>query len=254
MASATLLLAASFEAIGFQELQAFGKLLPLQVKPIRISRVWGSVKRQTGTQETKSDMNQHESAQVLRAVEPDEAKLLDRHITGDSAAFPELVSLYRAPVYGYLSRCGVDPDDRDDLFQEIFIKVHRAAASFQPDRPLHPWLFTIVANTVRTYLRRRRVRALIHSDAPSVEPVDPQPDGERTAVARETVTWLEDEIAQLPLVKREVVLLACVEKMPLKSVGEALGLPVNTVKTHLRRARLKLAERLARRSSAEVSS
>lgn len=199
-------------------------------------------------------MTERKPAQVLRAVEPEEGELLARHLAGDAEAFAELVECYRAPVYGYLCRCGVAADDRDDLFQEIFIKVHRAAARFAPDRPLHPWLFTIVANTVRTYLRRRRVRTLIHSEPPPIDPIDPQPDSERTAVARETVSWLEAEIAHLPLVKREIVLLACVEKMPLKQVADVLGMPVNTVKTHLRRARLKLAEGLARRNRAEVSS
>ena len=147
----------------------------------------------------------------------------------------------------------VDAAERDDLFQEVFIKVHRAAASFDSARPLHPWLFTILANSVRTHLRRRRVRSLVHGKKPAQDPADPAPDSEHAAVARETVGRLEREISRLPLVKREVVLLACVEKLPLKEVAEALGLPLNTVKTHLRRARLTLAEALARHDRAEVS-
>ena len=62
--------------------------------------------------------------------------------------WPALVSRYRAAVYSYLVRCGVAEADRDDLFQEIFIRIHRAASRYRPDCPLHPWLFTIVANAV----------------------------------------------------------------------------------------------------------
>ena len=107
---------------------------------------------------------------------------------------------------------------------------------------------------VRTWARRRRVRQLVEAAAEAQpEPVDRAPDGEQTAAARETVAWLERELASLPLPKREVVLLACVEGMPLKDVAEALAIPVNTVKTHLRRARIALAEALARRHRGEVS-
>jgi RNA polymerase sigma-70 factor (ECF subfamily) len=189
---------------------------------------------------------------VAKVVELDEGRLLTRHLEGSPDAFAELVARYRAPVYAYLCRCDVEPEARDDLFQEIFIKVHRAAASYRPERPLHPWLFTIVANTVRSHLRKRRVRRLVHGSRPAEDPPDPSPDGGRAAAARQTVGRLEAEIARLPIVKRQVVLLACVEKLPLKEVAAALGLKVNTVKTHLRRARLTLAEALARHSEPEV--
>jgi RNA polymerase sigma-70 factor (ECF subfamily) len=190
----------------------------------------------------------------------DERSLLLRHRDGERGAFAELVQRYRAPVYSYLTRCGVAVDDRDDLFQEIFIKVHRSAATYDESRPLHPWIFTIVANTVRTYMRRQRVRDLVYSstdeDGPAggADPPADNPDSERSAVARETVAWLAREIAQLPLAKREVLILACIEAMPLKEVAEALAMPLSTVKTHLRRARMALAERLARHQRGEVSS
>ena len=72
---------------------------------------------------------------------PDERELLLRHRDGDSSAFPKLVARYRAPVYSYLVRCGVRESDRDDVFQDIFIKIHRAAAQFQSERPLQSLAF-----------------------------------------------------------------------------------------------------------------
>jgi RNA polymerase sigma-70 factor (ECF subfamily) len=190
----------------------------------------------------------------------DERSLLLRHRDGERGAFAELVQRYRAPVYSYLTRCGVPVDDRDDIFQEIFIKVHRSAGTYDDSRPLHPWIFTIVANTVRTYMRRQRVRDLVHTDqdedgaAGGADPPADNPDSERSAVARETVAWLAGEISLLPLARREVLILACIEAMPLKEVAEALGMPLSTVKTHLRRTRMMLAERLARHQRGEVSS
>lgn len=176
----------------------------------------------------------------------DERRLILRHREGDPEAFAALVEEYRAPVYSYLARCGIDADDRDDVFQEIFIRIHRAAARYDTHRPVHPWIFTIVSNTARTYLRKRRVRQLVFAEGDGSEPADSRPDGARRTEARETVGLLEREIRKLSLMQREVVLLAGVEKLALREVGEVLGIPVNTVKTHLRRARLALGRALER--------
>ncbi len=182
-----------------------------------------------------------------KVIPLDERGFLIRHRNGDSDAFGNLVARYRLPVYSYLARCGVVDGDRDDLFQEIFIRIHRAAHQYRVDRPLHPWLFTIVANTVRTYHRRRRVRELVASQPISREPRDRSPNGERVAEAKQTVAWLEEEMRRLSPVQREVLVLACVESLPLREVAEALDIPLNTVKTHLRRARTTLVRKLARR-------
>ena len=183
-----------------------------------------------------------------------EADLLLRHLEGDREAFAELVDRYRAPVFSYLVRCSVAPDDCDDLFQDIFIRIHRAAASYDSVRPLHPWLFTIIANAVRNHLRRQRVRSLVGSVEEASEPTAGNPGADRVAAGKQTVAWLERQIRRLPLARREVLILACVESLPLKQVAGVLDLPLGTVKTHLRRARLFLAEELARRDTPEVES
>ncbi len=176
----------------------------------------------------------------------DERQLLPRHSRGDHEAFPQLVAEYRAPVYSYLGRCGLPPEERDDLFQEIFLKIHRAAGSYRSDRPLHPWIFTVVANTVRNHFRGRRVRELLKGRGRdrgregAWEAVDRAPDGERRAEARETAAWLQGQIHGLPSNQRQVLILACVEGLTLGKVSEVLEMPLNTVKSCLRRARLTL--------------
>lgn len=189
-------------------------------------------------------MNQEDSA-----THTEERDFLLRHRDGDPEAFSHLVTRYRAPVYSYLIRCGVVDADRDDLFQEIFIKIHRAAGQYQADRPLHPWLFTIVANTVRTYFRRRRVHQILFSENPAPEPKSSTPNGEQIARAKQTAGWLEMQIRTLPAIERQVLLLTCIESLAQKDIAKALRIPVNTVKTHLRRARLTLVRKLARRSA-----
>jgi RNA polymerase sigma-70 factor (ECF subfamily) len=187
----------------------------------------------------------------------DERQLLLSHLQGEPEAFGQLVAEYRAPVYSYLVRSGVAEAERDDLFQEIFIRIHRAAPRYQPDRPLHPWLFTIVANAVRNHRRQRRVRELVHGDPPAHDVADEAADGEELAQARQTRAWLEQQIRKLPRKEREVLILSCIEGLPQKQVASILRLPINTLKTHLRRARLTLAKKLSLRGervAGEVSS
>ncbi len=183
-----------------------------------------------------------------RIVQLDERRLLPLYVGGDKRAFVELLTRYRAPVFGYLVRCGVPAAVRDDLFQEIFEKVHRSASSYQPDRPLKPWLFTVVANTVRSHYRRQRVDQLVFVEERAAGDL---PDAQALAESRETLAFIEAEIQRLPFVQREVMVLCCIEGLEAQEVATILDAPVNTIKTHLRRARLTLTRALARRRARE---
>ncbi len=62
--------------------------------------------------------------------------LLPRHQRGDSAAFPEFVQHFRARIYSYLLRCGIEAHACDDLFQEVFLALHRNAGRYSAALPL----------------------------------------------------------------------------------------------------------------------
>lgn len=197
-------------------------------------------------------------------VDLEERTWLVRHCRGDRSAFPALLEAFRRPVYSYLVRNGVAEADRDDLFQSIFLKIHAAAPSYDPSRPLAPWLFTIVANTVRNHSREGRLRERYLGDEHAGSPAipfsseqagvapnipDPEPGPEQIAAGRETVAWLEQALLTLAPAQRQALLLTTVGGLRQQDVAQVLGQPVNTVKTHLRRARLALAAALAERDA-----
>ncbi len=165
---------------------------------------------------------------------------LSRHCRGDRTAFPKLMQWLRQPVYTYLIRCGISTDSRDDVFQEIFLKIHAAAASYQSDKPLKPWVFTIAANTVRNHFRTEKNRRVVPLQHQLETCPDPAPGAERHAAASEAANWLEQAIYHLPLAQREVLVLTTIQGLQLKQVADILNTPLNTIKTHLRRARLAL--------------
>ena len=168
-----------------------------------------------------------------------ESLLLARHVKGDPLAFAELVDRYKAPIYGYICRTGVSEADRDDVFQDVFLKVHRNAHRYSPEKPLRPWLFTVAINVVRSHFRRHVPR----TEEPSDQLASRAPTPLAIAAAHQTAAWLDAEIAKMALPLREALVLCCVEGVDQSAAALALDVPLNTLKTRLRRARLHLAGR-----------
>lgn len=190
-------------------------------------------------------MSGRPTVSIMTSPRPD-IDVLERFRDGDASAFAELLHRHQHAIYGYLYRCGLSEASRDDLFQEIFIKVSRASSNYDPERPFKPWLFTIAINTVRSHHRKRQLLAteLGEDDAASTDP-----SGDAIVAAKQTAAWLETAIARLPFAQREVVNLVCGEQLKQADVAEMLDMPVATVKTLLRRARLALARQLSARNA-----
>ena len=188
-----------------------------------------------------------------RVVDLEELQWLPRHVRGDDGAFPSLMEAYRAPVWNYLARCGVSLSLREDLFQDIFLKIHQSAANYRAAWPLRPWVFTIAANTLRNHVRDRQRYRQIFAPDELPDPPDPKPRADEHAVIAQTKAWLDKAIMQLPFSQREVLVLVTLESLPLKEVAAILKVSQNTVKTRLRRARLQLADMLAAHEAAGQS-
>ncbi len=178
----------------------------------------------------------HKADQAVLDLE--ERTWLAAHLKGDGQAFAKLMHAYRKPVYSFLVRHGLDQTQRDDVFQEAFLKIHKAAHTYQPNKPLSPWIFTIVVNTVRNIQRKGQPLTLCIDEAAAVE--DEAPSPENSAQLEETVGWLQQAMKELPPAQAEAFTLSTIKGMKMKEIGAVLGLPLNTIKTQLRRARQNL--------------
>jgi RNA polymerase sigma-70 factor (ECF subfamily) len=179
----------------------------------------------------------------------DGARWLVAFAAGDRDAFEPFVRRWANVVYAAITRSGLDGADRDDLFQEVWIKVARAAGRFEPNRPVAPWLLSIVLNAVRDARRSRATVEKARTDTLTIERADAAPAPGDHIEAAETADWLASAVAALPDGQREAVLLCAVQGCAQADAAEVLGVPVNTVKTLLRRGRMALAQALARRRS-----
>lgn len=176
-----------------------------------------------------------------------ERELVDRLRRGDVAAFDRVYSTYHARVFSFLLRLSGRRDTAEDLAQETWLKLARAAPGLRDDTTLAAFLFTIARNAFMSHRRwamldlsRIVMFGLEAMSAAATEP-SPETDHERARA----IALLEAALQSLPVASREVLLLVGVEGMEQEEVAKVLGLSYDATRQRLSRARAQLAEAMA---------
>ena len=163
-----------------------------------------------------------------------------RCLMGEAAAFDELIERWHAPLWQYVRRLTGDDDAAADTLQDVWLRVLRAMPRLRDPARLRAWLFGIARRTVMDRLRRRYAEpeAVSTDDVSLAAPADDALDLE------EELELLHEELARLPLVEREVLVLFYLHELTLTQLAEVLAVPVGTVKSRLFRARRMLRRQL----------
>lgn len=150
------------------------------------------------------------------------------------ADFDQVYEENKIRVWKLVSRYVFTREDREDLFQEIFLKVHRALARFRGEAAVETWVYKIAVNCALNFLgRQKRLKwakqmlgqfRVIEEDAPSA------------------AADLEKPLRTLNPRQRMILMLAEVEEKKLEEIAEMLQLPLGTVKSTLHRARETVKE------------
>ena len=148
---------------------------------------------------------------------------------GDLDAFEGLVKRYQRRVYALAYQHLHDPDEAQDLAQEVFVRLYRNLDRYDPERPFEPWFWRLAANVAATYRRHRPASAL---ELPDVAAAPVGSRDEALPLAR-ALADLSDEL-RLP------VLLHYYLDLPLEEIAAAMGLSLSAVKSRLHRARALL--------------
>lgn len=158
----------------------------------------------------------------------------------DEVAWQRLVERNFPAVYRQALRACGDPGTAEDVAQEVFLKVVRAAKSFRGDRPFNHWLARITSTTTVDVLRRRRpVASLEEAAAPGVD--DPE-----AAVARaDRRRLVREAVLRLPAHLRDVVFLTVFAELSYEDAARALGISVRTALSRALAARARLRRSLA---------
>ena len=157
---------------------------------------------------------------------------------GDAEAFRTLVERHRDRAYGLALRIVRVPVEAEEVAQDAFVRVWRALPAFRGESSFGTWLHRIVARRAidrAAVLRGRRAREA-ELDAAGEPAAGPVRDLDAALRARR----LEQLMGRLSEVQRAAVTLYYWEDRSVEDVAGLLGLPENTVKTHLSRARALL--------------
>ena len=163
-------------------------------------------------------------------------------------------------VFRTLLRMTGSRERLDDLAQEVFLRLYRALPEFRGDSALSTYLYRIVVNVAQDEWKRRRKERGVIAMAPAMEEEDDAgwiesfAGDELTEHARNPEQRMEDAevqaaveaaLRELPEMERAVLVLYHQEELSYEGIAAALGLPINTVRTHLHRGRKRLSQALS---------
>ncbi len=181
-----------------------------------------------------------------------DAELLQHYAKGDETAFREIVNRYKDSLYAFLRQFLNRPDLVEDVFQETFLQLFTSRKSFDVNRPLRPWLFTIAANKAKDALRKAHRTTTVPIGTISededmsfdemlnaLESYNTMPDDELQRT--ETASRVDEVIANMPEGLREILILAYFNKFSYKQMADVLGIPIGTVKSRLHTAVARFA-------------
>jgi len=169
------------------------------------------------------------------------------------AAVFDVTEVYEAH-FRYVWRClrslGVHDAQLDDALQDVFVVVQRKLAAFDGGAELRTWLYAIALRIARKYRERRRREP---ASLEAARDNDSQPElalhggGEGAVLSNERLALAHAVLATLSDEQREVFVLARVEQMSAPEIASVIGIPINTVYSRLRAARLAFEAEIARR-------
>jgi RNA polymerase sigma-70 factor (ECF subfamily) len=168
--------------------------------------------------------------------------VLPRIAAGDPAAVPDCIARYGGLVWSLARRFLGNPADAEDAVQDVFIELWKNAGRYDPTRASEPTYITMIARRRLIDRKRRAGRAPTAQALGDEHPAAPG-SGERLEI--------EDEAARAAAVlnelrddERRVIQMAVYQGLTHEAIAAATGLPVGTVKTHIRRGLIRVRERL----------
>ncbi|MFE4922303.1 RNA polymerase sigma factor [Streptomyces sp. NPDC056661] len=184
----------------------------------------------------------------------DTSTLEERFSRGDETALPEMYRRYSAPMFATALSLLGNRDLAAEAVQQAFVQAWRAAAGFDPQRELQPWLYAITRRTAVDVYRRER-RSAQHV------PLDESRAGEgefATEGPSMDAAWrawqVRVALEQLHPDERQMLQLAYFDGFTQSEISKTLGIALGTVKSRTARAQRRLAQLLAHLPEAEDDS
>jgi len=167
-----------------------------------------------------------------------DAQLASRASAGDDAAFTTLVTRFQPAVFRWALIFARDPDEAEDIAQEVFVRTHRQIGNYRSDGPLEAWLYRITrraATQMRRTLRRRGRLALTPAARPLRDVYTTDPGGR--VDRQRAATVIRELFTGLPQRQREIFDLVDLQGLSPSEVAERIGMKPVSVRANLFKAR-----------------
>lgn len=188
-----------------------------------------------------------------------DAQLMLRVREGDEESFGVLLEKYRSPVIRFVYRMVQDQAIAEELGQEVFLRVYRSRATYEPTAKFTTWLFRIATHLALNWLRdgrsergHQRLDEEGDGETPVREVADRVPSVEQRMVYQTRLQEVRDAIALLPEKQRAAVLMHKYEEMEYAQIAQVLECSESAVKSLVFRAYETLRTRLAHMSAGGV--
>jgi len=163
---------------------------------------------------------------------------------GDLEALGILYDRHSSMVYRTALAITNDTEAAADLLQDVFLRLHRFALRFDPQRPLKPWLYRMTANMAYTWIKRHHRWLRLLQELAVKLSREKRESPHQQAEQNEEWRWVQQAVASLPMAQRVVVVLYYVGDLPLQEISEILDVPLGTVKSRLYYGRRALKKQL----------
>ena len=167
--------------------------------------------------------------------------LIKATLAGDSKAFSKLISYYKKRILALGMSFFKNETDTDDFMQEVFLKIYTNLSRFRGDSAFSTWLTSIAYNTA-VNAKNRRKEYLPISDEENIEDKSLTP--EKNEIRKLTVLAVREAVKDLPEKFAICVELYFFYDNSHAEISEITGLPINTIKSHIFRAKKILREKL----------
>jgi RNA polymerase sigma-70 factor (ECF subfamily) len=142
-------------------------------------------------------------------------------------------------VWTSLGRLGVATRDREDVAQDVFLRVFRHLEQYDPARPIRPWLFAFVFRCASDWRRLARHRVEILGEHP--ESASPTHQADEAMARAQDRRLVDRALQQIEVKRRAVFILHELDQCPMKDIAESLGIPLFTAYSRLRVGRVEFA-------------
>jgi len=166
-------------------------------------------------------------------------------------AFRVLVQRYQKMLWGLFWRGTGNREDSEELVQEVFYRAWRSLAEYRPEHKFHTWLYTIAINCLRSHLKKHRFRQSLllknseHNNTALETVADLSGTPDNVLHETETQRLVSHLLSRLRERYRLPLIMHYFDGQSVSLISEMLGVPENTVKTHLKRGRDEI-ERMIR--------